>query len=261
MGLNIYRFDMDDDCFELQVHHHERSAKLVSSQPNVFWVTYSSGSTVFVDSDGIEVLPAFVFGFFRPNERNEIAIEQAQSTLDCIEMPYSFFSDDIVVRLLEKHQFNGFSVRQMMAMSRGKVDIFIPFVRSLLPIALMDLPVVSLTNHQKAFARIKDVIERNHSNPELYLEQVAMLCFYSKRKVQAVLAKELLTFSELTNQIRVESFCQMLIETSLLVENISYKCGFNSLNYGARQFKRLVGMTPKQYRMEFYDEVYCSLSL
>ncbi|YCO02436.1 helix-turn-helix transcriptional regulator (plasmid) [Vibrio sp. VNB-15] len=256
MSVSVYQFNSDCGRFELQEHNRDWDGKLSPSQLDVFWVIYSSSPLILIGESSIENIPAYVFVFFKPGEIKKVTKEQVQGEIDCIEMPRSFFSDDVVTQLLEKRRFNGISVRQIMAMARRDVGVFIPFVRGLLPVALVSDPVDSESKHQKVFARIKGVIERNYWNSELYLEQVATLCFCSKRKVQSTLAKELLTFSELTNRVRVTSFCQMLLETQLSIDVISYQCGFNSLNYATRQFKQVVGVTPKQYRAEFYDEIY-----
>ncbi|WNS46907.1 helix-turn-helix domain-containing protein [Paenibacillus sp. MMS20-IR301] len=49
-------------------------------------------------------------------------------------------------------------------------------------------------------------------------------------------------------RLRLERACTLLKQTSLSITDISYACGFNDSNYLTRQFKKIIGMTPKAYR-------------
>ena len=42
----------------------------------------------------------------------------------------------------------------------------------------------------------------------------------------------------------------LLTETELLVSTISEQCGFSSRNYFASQFKKVYGISPKDYRAQ-----------
>lgn len=49
-------------------------------------------------------------------------------------------------------------------------------------------------------------------------------------------------------QVRIQKSCQYLLNTDLSISRIAVSCGFNDLSYYARCFRRLLGLTPSQYR-------------
>ena len=50
-------------------------------------------------------------------------------------------------------------------------------------------------------------------------------------------------------QEKIKKAKTLLADPTLTVTHICYETGFSSLNYFDRQFKRLEGVTPKQYRL------------
>ena len=57
-----------------------------------------------------------------------------------------------------------------------------------------------------------------------------------------------MTFVEYLNTIRIGHVCKLLADSDENVVNIAYECGFNNLANFNRQFKRLKGMSPSEYR-------------
>ena len=55
-------------------------------------------------------------------------------------------------------------------------------------------------------------------------------------------------FVEYLTQVRVKAAASMLIETALPVGQIAERCGFSSSNYFGDVFKRLYGVSPREYR-------------
>lgn len=58
-----------------------------------------------------------------------------------------------------------------------------------------------------------------------------------------------LTFRQILMQKRFQKAVQLLLETDLPVEAIAVHVGYENLSYFYRQFKKLCGMTPRQYRV------------
>jgi AraC-like DNA-binding protein len=56
------------------------------------------------------------------------------------------------------------------------------------------------------------------------------------------------SFSEIVIETRVNDACKLLSETDLFISEICFKCGFNNLSNFNRSFKRLMEVTPKEYR-------------
>ena len=58
-------------------------------------------------------------------------------------------------------------------------------------------------------------------------------------------------FFSFLNEYRINSACELLIESDLPVTEICYTCGFESLPFFYRQFKKYKGNSPHQYRMAY----------
>lgn len=55
---------------------------------------------------------------------------------------------------------------------------------------------------------------------------------------------------EYLNHLRVKEACNMLTDTKLDISEIAGSCGYNNLSNFNRQFKRVVGCSPRDYRMK-----------
>jgi AraC-like DNA-binding protein len=60
-----------------------------------------------------------------------------------------------------------------------------------------------------------------------------------------------LTLFDYLNRIKIEFACKMLMSDDLSIAEICYDSGFNNLNHFNRQFKRITGITPSDYRKSF----------
>ena len=58
------------------------------------------------------------------------------------------------------------------------------------------------------------------------------------------------TFTSFLNEVRVEHACKLLQETNQQIAEIAFASGYNQLTHFNRQFRRIVGYSPKQYHHE-----------
>lgn len=56
------------------------------------------------------------------------------------------------------------------------------------------------------------------------------------------------TFKEYLNHIRIRHSCQMLLTTDDSITEIAINCGFNSSNYYKDCFRRIYGISPREFR-------------
>lgn len=68
----------------------------------------------------------------------------------------------------------------------------------------------------------------------------ASLCRFFKQKTKKSL-------SEFTNEVRIGFACKLIIEDQLSISDICFRCGYNSLSYFNRQFKKVTGVAPSTY--------------
>ena len=59
------------------------------------------------------------------------------------------------------------------------------------------------------------------------------------------------SFTRFLNEIRVGHACRMLLETNKNISEIAFASGYNQLTHFNRQFKRIIGYSPREYRKEF----------
>ncbi len=76
---------------------------------------------------------------------------------------------------------------------------------------------------------------------------VPAFCNYFKRRTQK-------TYIDFLNEIRVGYACTQLLETNNSVIDICYSSGYNTMAHFHRQFLKLKGLTPLQYRKTFSAE-------
>jgi AraC-like DNA-binding protein len=102
-------------------------------------------------------------------------------------------------------------------------------------------------NSSERIDKIYDFI-LNNFNKEIKLAEVAALatmtpaslCRFFKQKTGKSL-------SEFVNEVRVGFACKLIIESQLSISEVCYQCGFNSLSYFNRQFKKFAKVSPSQY--------------
>lgn len=58
------------------------------------------------------------------------------------------------------------------------------------------------------------------------------------------------TFIQFTNEFRVAYACRMLANEDMGVATISYESGFNNLSHFNKQFKKITGLSPREYRQK-----------
>lgn len=103
----------------------------------------------------------------------------------------------------------------------------------------------------KSTAKMQDIYRFTFNNYQnsIALDDVAnyvgmnrsSFCVFFKRSK----GKSFFTF---LNEFRIDSSCLMLQETNMPIADICYAVGFNDVPYYNRTFKKLKGVTPKDYR-------------
>lgn len=96
---------------------------------------------------------------------------------------------------------------------------------------------------------VKQCIQKNLGNPELNRNLIANEIHMNPDYLSHLFHKK--TDISLSNYIleqRILFAKKLLSLTNLSVQQVSEKCGFSSISYFHRQFKKLTNQTPQQYR-------------
>lgn len=88
-----------------------------------------------------------------------------------------------------------------------------------------------------------------HFREELSIQQLAEYSHFSKSYFMA----EFKSFAgigaaEYINQLRIKAACEILRTGEKAIAETAYECGFRNLSNFNRQFRRIVGCTPSEYR-------------
>jgi len=92
----------------------------------------------------------------------------------------------------------------------------------------------------------------DHYKKEISLEEIASVvsmsatsfCRYFKLMTNK-------TFSTFLTEIRISHVCRALIENRLPTEVICFECGFNNISNFYRHFKKVTGLTPYEYKLQY----------
>jgi AraC-like DNA-binding protein len=76
---------------------------------------------------------------------------------------------------------------------------------------------------------------------------VSAFCHYFKRSSRK-------TYIDFLNEIRTSYACRLLTGTDQTIGSIGFECGYNSIGHFHKQFHRIKGVTPLQYRKHFGQE-------
>lgn len=98
-----------------------------------------------------------------------------------------------------------------------------------------------------------EYIKNNYMN-DITIDTLSNLCFISNTHFRR-LFEECMNMSplEYTNFIRVKTSCNLLQKSKYSMDEVAFRCGFNTFSTFNRNFKKIIGITPYQYRMKKND--------
>jgi len=89
----------------------------------------------------------------------------------------------------------------------------------------------------------------NNYREEVNLEEIAEIVHMAPASACRFFKSSTgLTIFGYLNKIKIDYACNLLLNTDLNVVDISYDCGFNNLSHFNKQFRKLIGKTPSQFR-------------
>jgi AraC-like DNA-binding protein len=97
-------------------------------------------------------------------------------------------------------------------------------------------------------ASLKRVLKAYLSEDWFSIEFAAELSGISVRTLQRNLATTRLTYSKLVENTRFEAASEMLVNKNIKIIDIAYAVGYEDPSHFSRAFKRLAGMTPREFR-------------
>jgi len=155
-----------------------------------------------------------VIGFVYLSEKQDVRLSQAELTITL-----NFLTD--YVRLLVKTDLEF-------------ADIFVN---------------QDLTHQQCVIHDVMNYLQDNYAATDLTLKDVASWRGISYHYLSSLFKKEVrMTFKSYLQQIRLDKAARLLKCRNLSVSQIAYRCGFDDPGYFSKTFKRLIGLSPVDYR-------------
>ena len=106
-------------------------------------------------------------------------------------------------------------------------------------------------NIKSADGTLREIMEycENHFHEEISLSSVAEGTHLSRCYISHLFGKKLsISFTDYINILRINSACELLMETDKKISDISEDVGFGTIRSFNRAFIKIMGQTPQNYR-------------
>ena len=146
-----------------------------------------------------------------------------------------------------------------LATMSGK-ELYLNMLQLLCELSLCDYTKLSgrrfIDDIPKEFTRrmttVHSFIEK-HCHRKIYLKEVAELVNMSEQSFSRFFSKMMgRSFFTFLNEFRINMASRMLIDTGRPVSSIGYACGYESLPFFYKQFKKYKGTSPSKYRKNYH---------
>ena len=122
---------------------------------------------------------------------------------------------------------------------------------SLIHLASKEYLSSRFTTGNRRIALIHDYLMKNYRD-EVNLSRLASLVNMAEGSLCRFFKTNMgLTIFEYLNKIKVEFACKLLMDEDLSNTEACFDSGFNNLSHFNKQFKKIIGATPSEYRLRF----------
>lgn len=103
----------------------------------------------------------------------------------------------------------------------------------------------------KLYMQITNYIEQNYMDCDLNLKKCSQSLFLSPGYISMILKKNTnKTFVDYLNEFRINRACEILKRRDSKIYEVAQEVGFSHKTYFSSVFKKLTGLTPRQYKEE-----------
>lgn len=262
-----------------KILHKKRSPgyNMPSSHTHFYYEVgyFISGNRKIFINDTVYELHSGYLSLIRKNEihramavgnqgTNSIALTFSEHYL---ELLYKRYGKEIIEEIFDKHIFC-FNPRQKrsiekllhsMVIDYNSPDEFTPHIQELFIEELFIHLMRAMQNQKQVTNAYKgDEIKRieeaahyisTHFNEDLSLKLIAekynVSTSYFSKKFKSLTG---FNFKEYLIAVRIKEACELLIQTNISITEIATKCGFTDSNYFGDAFKKIKGVSPRDFR-------------
>ncbi|WP_165452492.1 response regulator [Paenibacillus thalictri] len=118
----------------------------------------------------------------------------------------------------------------------------------------MELLSETQTNVSSLIGKVQAYINSRLQEEELSREQIAASVYLNPAYLSRLFKKETgITLTDFIVKERMERAKELLKEGTLKISSIAEQTGYSHFSHFAKSFKKIVGMTPQEYRKQFHD--------
>ena len=119
----------------------------------------------------------------------------------------------------------------------------------------LEVPVSDMSSGRESYLDQAIQYIDSHYAEELSAAEVANACYISESYLSKLFRKKLDTsFSEYLNFVRIEKAKALLVNTNYMIYEIAEQTGFNTDKYFTMVFKKLTGISPRQYKQNYRED-------
>ncbi len=131
-----------------------------------------------------------------------------------------------------------------------EVDSSKRYLTELFTCALQARNRASYDRYGQVIRQARQFIQENYARGDFSLNLVAAHIGVSPSYFSSIFRQETgQTFVECLTKVRIESACELLKCTNLRTAEIGERVGYNDPHYFSATFKKVMGMTPKEYKI------------
>ncbi len=229
----------------------------------------TEGNRIIDTEQGTYLLPNYGVGFFKPGFKHSTSMEKIMTyERYIINVSGHILTEFTNFLHIDKYELFAYNARLY---SPAQIKIIEKLFDNILLESKTDIPMQKNTNLRLYFAQLLVELQKGTPAPErdknksdtydiivyitqhfkenLSLDSVANKFFINKSQLCRTLKNTLgKTFSEYLAELRIDYAKERLTKTALTATQISTECGYSNFSYFMRQFKKLTGKTPSDYR-------------
>jgi AraC-like DNA-binding protein len=274
----------EDESFSIGVFQDnlEKSTWHYHNNYELSFITEGSGKRIVGDS--IEEFQPGDMAFIGRNIPHVWITDKETQTpsVRTLEMVYLQFPSGVLSsQLLSLPEFS--FVKRAMELSERGIQIVGQTLNEVSEI-MLQLPYLKNFDRMLNFLKMMDIIGRSKSNVHLASKNYLKLRFSTGNKRIEIIHEYLMknyheevnlsklaeivsmaegsvcrffkqnmgiTLFEYLNQIKTEFACKLLMDHDLNIVEVCFDSGFNNISHFNKQFKKITGLTPSEYRKQF----------
>ncbi|NWJ49372.1 MAG: helix-turn-helix transcriptional regulator [Bacteroidetes bacterium] len=122
---------------------------------------------------------------------------------------------------------------------------------TIIPLSSKEFVNTLFTTKNKRIVTIHEYLMNNYRE-EIDLKKLSALVNMAEGSLCRFFKMQTgMTVFEYLNKIKVDFACKLLMDKNLSINDVGYDSGFNNLSYFNKQFKKITGLPPSEYRTRF----------